>query len=84
MFVFHVQPMMNVEQKGPPLVTQLFTQVAMETLPIGWTVHTCDQEGDGTGLLVKGGIADINTNTHVHDLFHEDAQVGCQLKYLSD
>lgn len=47
----------------------------METLPIGWTEHTCDQEGDGAGLL-KGGVPDNNTNTHVYDLFHEDAQVG--------
>lgn len=38
-------------------------------------MHTCDQEGDGAGLL-KGGVADTNTNAHVHDLFHEDAQVG--------
>ncbi|XP_028249469.1 solute carrier family 12 member 8 [Parambassis ranga] len=45
----------------------------METLPVGWTVHTCDQEGDGAELL-KGGSADVNANTHVHDLFHEDAQ----------
>ncbi|KAM4558622.1 solute carrier family 12 member 8 [Odontesthes bonariensis] len=45
----------------------------METLPIGWTVHTWDQERDGTKLL-KGGSAVTNTNTHVHDLFHEDAQ----------
>ncbi|XP_051259909.1 solute carrier family 12 member 8 isoform X2 [Dicentrarchus labrax] len=45
----------------------------METLPIGWTVHTCDQEGDGAGLL-NGGVPDTSTNTHVHDLFHEDAQ----------
>uniref|UniRef100_UPI0037E81809 solute carrier family 12 member 8 n=1 Tax=Semicossyphus pulcher TaxID=241346 RepID=UPI0037E81809 len=45
----------------------------METVPIVWTVHTCDQEGDGTGLL-NGGAYDTNTNTHVHDLFHEDAQ----------
>ncbi|XP_059199038.1 solute carrier family 12 member 8 [Centropristis striata] len=36
----------------------------METLPIGWTVRPCDQETDGTG----------DTNTHVQDLFHEDAQ----------
>lgn len=45
----------------------------METLPIGWSVHTCDQEGDGAELL-KGGVPDPNTDTHVHDLFHEDAQ----------
>ncbi|XP_040005079.1 solute carrier family 12 member 8 isoform X2 [Xiphias gladius] len=45
----------------------------MDTLPLGWTVQTDGQEGDGAGLL-KGGGADINTNTHVHDLFHEDAQ----------
>lgn len=25
--------------------------------------------------LLKGQVADTNTNTHVHDLFHEDAQV---------
>ncbi|KAK5861287.1 hypothetical protein PBY51_022695 [Eleginops maclovinus] len=47
----------------------------METLPVGWTVHTCEPEGDGAGLL-KGGVTD--TNSHVHDLFHEDAQ-GLQL-----
>ena len=47
----------------------------MDTLPIGWTVHTCDPEGDGAGLLEEG-VQDTNTNTHVHDLFHEDAQVG--------
>lgn len=45
----------------------------METFPIGWTVHTCDQERDGAGLL-KEGSADTKTNTHVLDLFHEDAQ----------
>ncbi|KAL6100656.1 slc12a8 [Pungitius sinensis] len=46
----------------------------METLPIGWTVcHTCDREGDMAALL-NGAVADTNTNTHVHDLFHEDAQ----------
>eukprot|EP00064_Thunnus_orientalis_P008528 superscaffoldBa00001020_g8551 len=44
----------------------------MDTLPVGWTVHTCDQEVYGAGLLK--GAADNNTNTHVHDLFHEDAQ----------
>lgn len=49
----------------------------METLPIGWTLHTCDQqEGDRAGLL-KRGVADTNSNTHVQDLFHEDAQVWC-------
>uniref|UniRef100_A0A7N6AIV9 Solute carrier family 12 member 8 n=1 Tax=Anabas testudineus TaxID=64144 RepID=A0A7N6AIV9_ANATE len=45
----------------------------METLPAGWTVHRGDKEGDGTGLL-KEEVTDANTNTHVHDLFHEDAQ----------
>ncbi|XP_068590314.1 solute carrier family 12 member 8-like [Cebidichthys violaceus] len=45
----------------------------METLPIGWTVHTCDKKGDVSALL-KGRVADTNTTTHVHDLFHEDAQ----------
>ncbi|KAM3607407.1 uncharacterized protein V6R79_007298 [Siganus canaliculatus] len=45
----------------------------METLPIGWSVHTCDQSGDGSRLL-KEGAPHTNTNTHVHDLFHEDAQ----------
>ncbi|XP_075960183.1 solute carrier family 12 member 8 [Anarhichas minor] len=45
----------------------------METRPIGWTVHTCDQKGDVAALL-KGRVADTNTTTHVHDLFHEDAQ----------
>ncbi|XP_062287473.1 solute carrier family 12 member 8 isoform X2 [Scomber scombrus] len=44
----------------------------MDPLPVGRTVHTCDQEADGAGLL-KGG-ADTNANTYVHDLFHEDAQ----------
>lgn len=50
----------------------------MDTLPIGWTVHTCDQEGDVAGLL-KDRVPDTSTNTHVHDLFHEDAQVGSLL-----
>ncbi|XP_034430600.1 solute carrier family 12 member 8 isoform X1 [Hippoglossus hippoglossus] len=45
----------------------------MDTLPFGWTVHTGDQKGDDTGLL-KEGVIDNTTNTHVHDLFHEDAQ----------
>ncbi|XP_073330085.1 solute carrier family 12 member 8 [Pagrus major] len=45
----------------------------MDTLPIGWTVHTCEQEGDVAGLL-KDRVPDTNANTHVHDLFHEDAQ----------
>lgn len=53
----------------------------MDILPIGYTVHTCDQQGDGAGLL-KGGDADNNTNAHVHDLFHEDAQV--RLEYFPD
>lgn len=57
----------------------------MDPLPGGQTVHTCNQEADGSGLL-KGG-ADTSANTYVHDLFHEDAQVRyllCQLKYLRD
>uniref|UniRef100_A0A3Q1G3Z2 Solute carrier family 12 member 8 n=1 Tax=Acanthochromis polyacanthus TaxID=80966 RepID=A0A3Q1G3Z2_9TELE len=41
----------------------------MENLPISWTVHSCEQEGDGAELLKEE-----DTNTHVHDLFHEDAQ----------
>ncbi|KAE8299451.1 Solute carrier family 12 member 8 [Larimichthys crocea] len=45
----------------------------MESLPIGWTVHTCDQEGDGAELL-KEQVPNTNANTHVYDLFHEDAQ----------
>lgn len=47
----------------------------METSPVGWTLLTCDQERDGAGL--KGVDPDLqDTNTHVYDLFHEDAQVG--------
>ncbi|XP_060910176.1 solute carrier family 12 member 8 isoform X1 [Labrus mixtus] len=45
----------------------------METVPIGWTVHSYDQQGDGTGLL-NGEAHDTKANTHVQDLFHEDAQ----------
>ncbi|CAJ1079876.1 solute carrier family 12 member 8 isoform X1 [Xyrichtys novacula] len=45
----------------------------METVPLGWTVHTCDQRGDRAGFLNRG-VEDTDTNTHVHDLFHEDAQ----------
>ncbi|XP_041858581.1 solute carrier family 12 member 8 [Melanotaenia boesemani] len=45
----------------------------MDTLPVGWTVHTWDQVGDGTKLL-KGGSASTSTNPHVQDLFHEDAR----------
>ncbi|XP_034740855.1 solute carrier family 12 member 8 isoform X2 [Etheostoma cragini] len=53
-------------------------KVAMETLPIGWTLQTCNQqEGDRAGLL-KGGVTDNNSNTQVHDLFHEDAQLSSQ------
>ncbi len=51
----------------------------METLPVGWTVRTCAQEGDEAGLL-KGEVPDTQTNTPVHDLFHEDAQVGDAVK----
>ncbi|KAM9851303.1 solute carrier family 12 member 8 [Aulostomus maculatus] len=39
----------------------------MESLSAGWTVHTCEQQGDRAGLLEAG-------NPHVCDLFHEDAQ----------
>ncbi|XP_062258923.1 solute carrier family 12 member 8 [Platichthys flesus] len=45
----------------------------MDTLPFGWTVHAGDQKGDDPGLL-KEGVIDNKTNTHVQDLFHEDAQ----------
>lgn len=55
----------------------------MESLPIGWTVHTCDQEGDGAELL-KEQVPDTNANTHVYDLFHEDAQVGFFLCSISN
>ncbi|XP_069554616.1 solute carrier family 12 member 8 isoform X1 [Brachyistius frenatus] len=47
----------------------------METLPVGWATHTCDQEEAGAELM-KEGSAD--TKTHVHDLFHEDAQQSSQ------
>lgn len=53
----------------------------MESLPVGWTLHTCDPERDRSGLL--GGVdpsggaePGIGADTHVCDLFHEDAQVG--------
>ncbi|XP_037542063.1 solute carrier family 12 member 8 [Nematolebias whitei] len=45
----------------------------METLPLGGTVHTWEQGGHHGRKLLKKGAAD-NTCTHVHDLFHEDAQ----------
>lgn len=45
-------------------------------------MHTGDQEGDGTGLL-EGVLLDTNTNTHVHELFHEDAQVRCVVAHKS-
>lgn len=45
----------------------------METLPVGWTVYTCEQERAETGLL-KGESDDTKANTHVQDLFHEDAK----------
>lgn len=50
----------------------------MESLPEGWTLHTCDQGGDRSGLL-GGPDPDISAVTHVWDLFHEDAQVGIGL-----
>ncbi|KAM7407626.1 hypothetical protein PAMA_003383 [Pampus argenteus] len=42
----------------------------MDILPVGWTVHTCDQVA--AGLL--NCETDADANTHVQDLFHEDAQ----------
>lgn len=45
------------------------------SLPVGWTVHTCNREGDG-GELLEGGDPNSNSSTHVCDLFHEDVQVG--------
>lgn len=42
----------------------------MESLPVGWTLHACDPEGDGAGPLLRGADLDVC------DLFHEDAQVG--------
>lgn len=47
----------------------------MERLPVGWTLHTCEQEGDRTGLL-RGAEPGISAAAYVCDLFHEDAQVG--------
>ncbi|XP_077392800.1 solute carrier family 12 member 8 isoform X4 [Festucalex cinctus] len=44
----------------------------MESLAVGWTVHTCDQERDGA-VLLKGENSS-NANHHEQDLFHEDAQ----------
>uniref|UniRef100_A0A3Q3BQF7 Solute carrier family 12 member 8 n=1 Tax=Kryptolebias marmoratus TaxID=37003 RepID=A0A3Q3BQF7_KRYMA len=46
----------------------------METLPVGWTAHTWEQQGGHGAKLLKRGSAESNTGTHVHDLFHEDAQ----------
>ena len=54
----------------------------MDALPFGWTVQRGDQGGDGAGLLT-GGDADTSTSTHVHDLFHEDAQVRCACPHSS-
>ncbi|XP_072301172.1 solute carrier family 12 member 8 [Eucyclogobius newberryi] len=48
----------------------------MEGLPVGWTAHTCGGGGggggggDGVGLLKDG----TNPNSHVYELFHENAQ----------
>lgn len=50
------------------------------SLPVGWTVHTCTQEG---ALLKEGGPASVpNAHPQVCDLFHEDAQVGSHLKFV--
>lgn len=42
----------------------------MEGLPVGWTLHTHDPGGDGVELLREENVP----NSHVYDLFHEDAQ----------
>lgn len=47
----------------------------MDTQPFGLSLDAGDRlEGDAAGLL-EGGVTQDNTHTHVHDLFHEDAQV---------
>lgn len=51
------------------------------SLPVGWSVHTCNREGDG-GELLEGGDPNSNSSTHVCDLFHEDAQVGSDVFIL--
>lgn len=53
----------------------LHWQADMDSLPVGWTLHACDQEGDSSGLL-RGADPDSGAVTHLCDLFHEDAQVG--------
>ncbi|AWP12952.1 putative solute carrier family 12 member 8 [Scophthalmus maximus] len=55
----------------------------MDTQPFGLSLDAGDRlEGDAAGLLegdaaglLEGGVTQDNTHTHVHDLFHEDAQV---------
>lgn len=49
----------------------------MDSLPVGWSVFSQDQEGDGAELLngATAATAAGGTNAHIHDLFHEDAQV---------
>lgn len=47
----------------------------MDRLPVGWTLHTRDPEGDGAGLL-GAPEPDPDGAARVCDLFHEDAQVG--------
>uniref|UniRef100_A0A3P9K0Y1 Solute carrier family 12 member 8 n=1 Tax=Oryzias latipes TaxID=8090 RepID=A0A3P9K0Y1_ORYLA len=48
----------------------------MDSLPVGWSVFSQDQEGDGAELLngATAATAAGRTNAHIHDLFHEDAQ----------
>ncbi|XP_023806435.1 solute carrier family 12 member 8 [Oryzias latipes] len=48
----------------------------MDSLPVGWSVFSQDQEGDGAELLngATAATAAGGTNAHIHDLFHEDAQ----------
>ncbi|XP_028993476.1 solute carrier family 12 member 8 isoform X2 [Betta splendens] len=45
----------------------------MDSRQMHWSMHAGDRQRDGTGLL-KGAVHDSNTNTRVHELFHEDAQ----------
>lgn len=65
----------------PVNINTVTLQAAMETLPAGWTVYTCEQERAETGLL-KGESDDTKANTHIQDLFHEDAKARCSVCQL--